>query len=108
MIDAPVTSFAYPFGYHSALARTAIRAAGFEQACAVGDLPACREDDRWALPRLQVFDDTTPEALIALVSERPTPSARAWALGKQRIWSVGRRWIPLGPPESGRVSAVHP
>lgn len=106
MIAAPVTSFAYPFGYHSAQGRRAIRAAGFQQACALGDLPACLEDDRWALPRLQVFDQTTPEALIALVSESPTPTARAVALGKQRIWSLGRRWVPLGPPESGRVSAV--
>jgi len=105
-IGAPVRSFAYPFGYHSAAGRRAVRAAGFEQACAVGDLPARAADDRWALPRLQVWSQTTPESLLALIRWRPLPSTRGAARAKQRVWRMGRRWAGWGPAEAGRVAAV--
>ncbi len=98
-----VSSFAYPFGYHSASSRRAIRAAGYAQACVTGDLPARGGDDRWTLPRLQVQGGMTPEALLALVRWRPAPAARAWAHAKQRVWHAGRRWAGWGPPESGRA-----
>ncbi len=99
-IGQPVTSFAYPFGYHSASGRRAIRAAGYRQACAVGDLAARPGDDRWALPRLQVHGRMTPEALVAMVTRRPPPTARAWARSKQSVWHVGRRYASWGPPEA--------
>ena len=102
-IGHAVRSFAYPFGYHSAFARRAVRAAGYRQACAVGDLPARPGDDRWALPRLQVFNDTTPEAVAAMVTDRPAFTTRAWAHSKQRVWHLGRRCAGWGPPEAGRV-----
>ena len=101
-----VQSFAYPFGYHSAPGRRAVRAAGFAQACGVGDLPACAGDDRWALPRLQVWSGTTPEALVAMVRRRPTAPARAVAHAKQNVWRTGRRWARWGPPESQRVNGA--
>ena len=101
-----VPSFAYPFGYHSAAGRRAVRAAGFAQACVVGDLPACARDDRWALPRLQVWSGTTPEALVAMVRRRPLAPARALAHAKQRVWRTGRRWARWGPPESRRVTGI--
>jgi peptidoglycan/xylan/chitin deacetylase (PgdA/CDA1 family) len=91
-LGCEVPSFAYPFGYHTARARRAVRAAGFAQACAVGDLPARAGDDRWALPRLQVWSGTTPEALLAMVRRRPVGAARAWAHAKQTVWRAGRRW----------------
>ncbi|HTU84417.1 MAG TPA: polysaccharide deacetylase family protein [Solirubrobacteraceae bacterium] len=98
-----VTSFAYPFGYHAGPARAAVRAAGFAQACAVADLPAHARADRWALPRLQVRSDTSPEALLELVGRRATRPARGWAYSKQTIWRAGRRWAGWGPIEAGRV-----
>ncbi len=98
-----VSSFAYPFGYHTAMARVAVRAAGFAQACAVGDLPARAWDNRWALPRLQVRSRTTPEALLELVTRRPARAAREWAHAKQTVWRAGRRWARCGPIEAGRV-----
>lgn len=98
-----VASFAYPFGYHGRPARAAVRAAGFAQACAVGDLPARAGDDRWALPRLQVLNHTTPEALLELVARRPARTARGWAHSKQTVWRAGRRWAGWGPTEAGRV-----
>lgn len=102
-IGRPVNSFAYPFGYHSAAARRAVRAAGYRQACVVGDLPARAGDDRWALPRLQVWDDMTPEALVAMVTWRPPLATRAWARSKQRVWHLGRRCAGWGPAEAARL-----
>lgn len=102
-IGRSVPSFAYPFGYHSPRGRRAVRAAGYRQACAVGDLPARRGDDHWALPRLQVFNNTTPEALAAMVTIRPPRSTRAWAGSKQRVWRLGRRCAGWGPAEAGRL-----
>ncbi len=102
-IGSPVPSFAYPFGFHSASARRAVRAAGYRQACAVGDLPARAGDDRWALPRLHVWNHTTAEELVAMVT-RPTPlAARAWRRFKQRVWCLGRRYAGWGPPEARRL-----
>jgi len=102
-IGRAVSSFAYPFGYHSASSRRAVRAAGYRQACAVGDLPARAGDDRWALPRLQVWDGTTPEALVAMVTWRPPLTRRAWARSKQGVWHLGRRCAGWGPPEARRI-----
>jgi peptidoglycan/xylan/chitin deacetylase (PgdA/CDA1 family) len=101
-----VRSFAYPFGYHAASSRCAVREAGFALACAVGDLAARADDDRWALPRLQVPGGTTPEALLAMVRWRPSTVARGRARAKQSIWRAGRRWGGWGPPEARRLTAV--
>ena len=102
-IGRTVDSFAYPFGYHSPSARRAVRAAGYLQACAVGELPARAGDDRWALPRLQVHNHTTPEELVSMVTTSTPGPARAWARSKQRVWSLGRRYAGWGPPEAGRI-----
>jgi peptidoglycan/xylan/chitin deacetylase (PgdA/CDA1 family) len=105
-IGYAVRSFAYPFGYHSPGGRRAIRAAGYLQACAVGDLPARPGDDRWALPRLQVWNNTTPEALAAMVTWQPPLTARTWARSKQGVWHLGRRWAGWGPIEAGRLQGA--
>lgn len=101
-----VTSFAYPFGYHTAAGRRAIREAGFAQACAVGDLAACAGDDRWALPRLAVTPETTSEALLAMVRRAPSRAARGWVRAKRSAWGAGRRCGACGPPESRRGQGV--
>ena len=105
-LGCAVSSFAYPFGYHTAQARRAVREVGYVQACIVGDLPARTGDDRWGLPRLQVGPGTEPEALLAMVGWQPSAVARHWAHGKQHIWRAGRVWAGLGPPESRRVTEV--
>lgn len=101
-----VLSFAYPFGYHSARARRAVREAGFTQAGVVGDLPARAGDDCWTLPRLQVGPGTEPEALLTMVGWQPSTLARSWAHGKQHIWHAGRVWAGWGPPEARRIPVV--
>jgi len=101
-----VPSFAYPFGYHSARARRAVREVGFAQACIVSDLPARAGDDRWALPRLTVIQGTTPETLLTMIKCRPTGARRNWTRSKQRIWHLGRRWARWGPPEASRMAPI--
>jgi hypothetical protein len=103
-LSASVSSFAYPFGYHSAAAQRAIRRSGFAQACVVGDLPARSDDALWALPRLQVKRNTTPDQLIKLVRWAPSKQARLFAHTKQRLWRAGRRWAGWGPPEAREIS----
>jgi peptidoglycan/xylan/chitin deacetylase (PgdA/CDA1 family) len=105
-LDHEVQSFAYPFGYHAAAARAAVRAAGFAQACAVGDLPAGAHDDRWALPRLQVWGGTSVDALLAMVRRQPSGAARGLAQAKQHVWRAGRRWAGCGPAEAQRVEGA--
>jgi len=105
-IGRPVTSFAYPFGYHSHAGRWAVHAAGYRQACAVGELPARARDDRWALPRMQVLSHTTPEEVAQMVAWKPSPSSRIWASSKQRVWQLGRRFAEWGPAEAGRLEGA--
>jgi peptidoglycan/xylan/chitin deacetylase (PgdA/CDA1 family) len=101
-----VPSFAYPFGYHAARARRAVREIGFAQACIVSELPVQEGDDRWALPRLTVAQGTSPEALLAMIRSRPTRANRHWTHSKQRVWHLGRRWAGWGPPESSRITST--
>lgn len=98
-----VNSYAYPFGFWTPAARRAVRAAGFSQACAIMDLPAVTGDDPFALPRLFVGEETTPELLVQLVNSRPIGLARRRAELGQRIWRTGRRWARWGPPEASVV-----
>ncbi len=110
-LERAVASYAYPFGCWTPAARRAVRAAGFAQACAIMDLPAIASDDRFALPRLYVGPETTPEELLKLVNSRPIGLARRRAELGQRIWRSGRRWAGWGPPETsvrGRRSDVEP
>jgi peptidoglycan/xylan/chitin deacetylase (PgdA/CDA1 family) len=103
-LGRPALSFAYPFGYHSRRARRVVRDVGFAQACAVNDLPARAGDDRWALPRLQVDNGTSPESLIAMINWQPATMARRWAHLKQSAWRAGRRWgAGWGPAEANRI-----
>ena len=105
-VGQPVTSFAYPFGYHSHDGRWAVHAAGYLQACAVGELPARAHDDRWALPRMQVLNRTTPAEVAQMVTWKPSPSSRIWASSKQHVWRLGRRIAEWGPAEAGRLEGA--
>lgn len=100
-----VPSFAYPFGYCTAAAATAVREAGFAQACTVAQLPAVASDDRFALPRIHVGPHTNPQTLARLVRHRPSDVARRWAFAKQALWRGGRRRLGWGPLEARDLRA---
>ena len=73
-VIGPVTSFAYPHGYHSRRVRAEVRRAGFEQACAVS---SGSPGDRYAITRAVIRGGTTAESLLdVLEGRRPAPAQR--------------------------------
>lgn len=76
-VIGPVTSFAYPHGYHSRRVRREVRRAGFTSACAVGDGLAAASDDPFAITRAVVRRGTSVETLLSLVGgAQPTRRSR--------------------------------
>ncbi|MFC9244823.1 polysaccharide deacetylase family protein [Streptomyces sp. NPDC057136] len=59
-LSHPVSSFAYPHGYHSATVRRLVREAGWSSAAAAGDAFSSTADDPWRISRLMVRSDTGP------------------------------------------------
>jgi peptidoglycan/xylan/chitin deacetylase (PgdA/CDA1 family) len=57
LVQAPVTSFAYPFGRHDAAAREMVREAGYDRAVTTGDAVVPASPDPYSLPRLSVGRD---------------------------------------------------
>ena len=86
-----VVTLAYPFGFHSARVRRAARAAGYEFACAVGNITARSESSRWAIPRQTVRDTADVETLRRLVSHESSPVERAISDAKRVVWRARRR-----------------
>jgi peptidoglycan/xylan/chitin deacetylase (PgdA/CDA1 family) len=59
ILNQPITSFAYPFGSHSAvgdLAPRLTRESGCALACSTAEGPVLRGSDKYRLPRLNVRD----------------------------------------------------
>ena len=72
-----VSVFAYPYGEHDARVRAAVRAAGYAAAFALeGRRPSKSARGRFALPRIEVRRDTTPDALVRTVLNPPRAPAR--------------------------------
>jgi peptidoglycan/xylan/chitin deacetylase (PgdA/CDA1 family) len=101
-----VTSYAYPYGCWTPDARRAVRAAGFSQACAIMELPALASDDEFALPRIHVTPETTPELLLERVTSRPLGLTRRRAEVSQRVWRTGRRLGLWRSHDSGVVAGA--
>lgn len=62
-LDHPIPSFAYPHGHHDRHVRQIVVDAGFDSACAVKDALSHPGDDLYALARITVFGDVTPDRL---------------------------------------------
>jgi peptidoglycan/xylan/chitin deacetylase (PgdA/CDA1 family) len=96
-LGVAVMSFAYPHGYHSRSVVEAVRAAGFESACAVNDRWCLDTDDRFALSRQFVWNTTTADELRSMLLGPPTPNGairacRSIARGTARVgWRAARR-----------------
>ncbi len=92
-LGAPVSSLAYPFGYNDRAVREATREAGYLVACEVGYGLQPPGRDPLRVRRLLVGPDTTPEELLALVSEgRTTLAERARRAGGP-AWRTYRRLL---------------
>lgn len=93
-----VTSFAYPFGYHSGRVRDAVARTGFRCACAVGDAPATHADDRFAIPRLVVRNHTDVESLRLMLDRAATVATPRSRAVRRGVWRAVRR-ARAGPSE---------
>lgn len=101
-----VGSYAYPFGFQNRAGRRAIAAAGLSVACAIVHLRAGPKDDRFALPRLHVGPGVGGERLVAMVTARRPRAVELGLRGKDRLFHLGRRMRPLGPPTSQPIAPL--
>lgn len=102
-LGMPVPGFAYPFGYWTKDVRSAVSAAGYSYACAVGELPASTASDPLTLPRLTVAAGCGVDGLARLLARRSTPAGRWSSERKRRAWAAMRRHLRSvgGDPEAG-------
>jgi peptidoglycan/xylan/chitin deacetylase (PgdA/CDA1 family) len=85
-----VSSFAYPFGYHTAALRRQVQKAGYTSACAVKFAMCSESTDRFALTRLMVRPDTTIDTFAALLSGRSASTATTMYI-RTPLWQLVRR-----------------
>lgn len=71
----PVTSFAYPYGYHSRRVRAMVRTAGFKSACTVANCISGSGDDPFGLPRIWVRHETDVSRLAAILAGEGSSAA---------------------------------
>lgn len=90
-----VVSFAYPFGYQTALLRQLVREVGYTSACAVKHAISSERDDPFALARLMVGADTQVPTFATLLTGRcSSPAAmvyKMYARTRTPIWQLVRR-----------------
>jgi peptidoglycan/xylan/chitin deacetylase (PgdA/CDA1 family) len=93
--NQPVSSFAYPYGYHDLTVRRAVAAAGHTNACECGDRRYAGGGRRFAVPRLRVGSDHSPSAVVDLVSGGgPRLMPAVWQVS-QPAWRMVRRAADL-------------
>ena len=90
-LQCEVSTFAYPYGYHTAGVRRALAAVGYTAGCGVADLPARASDDRYAIPRLTVPGGTDAAGLARLLAAPRTAAAVLHRRSKAVLWRSARR-----------------
>jgi len=95
-----VPGMAYPFGYSNARVRRAVREAGHEYACVVGNAIAGPAGDPFALPRLTMTRSTSLTTFSEIVRGRRLPVIFMKDRSLTRGWAMVRRTRAL----LGRVS----
>lgn len=105
-----VTSFAYPYGYHTAGIKAAVREAGYTNACGVKQAISHLDDDPLGLARIIVYSDTRPETLrdwlagdgLPLGWRKERLATRAWRAVRKARARLGRdQPSPPSPEDSG-------
>src|SRR6266567_1417537 len=87
-----VSTYAYPYGYHSAAIKCLVLQAGYTSACTVKNEMSSEVTDPFALVRLTVSPDTNLDALAALLIRRsPTAVTRMYASVMTWAWQLARR-----------------
>ena len=104
-----VSSFAYPYGYHSVALQRIVKEAGYTSACGVKYEMSVETTNPFSLARLLVSEDTSIDALAALLTSSP-PSLATTLYKRARIpvWRLVRRYSNsmTRHPVLGNPSAV--
>jgi len=90
-LGEPVSSFAYPYGYHSAAVRREVRSAGYTSACAVKNALSHDSDDVFAIARILIEREMTTATLDALFDGRGWPLTWHGERLRTRCWRAYRR-----------------
>lgn len=88
-LGKPVTSFAYPHGYHSPAIKRLVRQSGLASACAVKHAMSSPSDDVTALARIIVSGDTDLDAFKKLLRGEGLPVAP----GREKLETTGWRYV---------------
>jgi peptidoglycan/xylan/chitin deacetylase (PgdA/CDA1 family) len=87
-----ITSFAYPFGYHTANIRKQVQEAGYTTACAVKHAMSTDATDPFALARWTVYPDTSLSDLDALlVGKHAMTFSTLYKRARTPVWQLARR-----------------
>ena len=86
-----IPSFAYPYGYHSRDVVRAVQDAGYDSACAVMNALSSDQDRLFALARLTVCSDTTPEQVASWLAGLDAPVAPYRERLRTKGWRAWRR-----------------
>lgn len=90
-LDVHVTSFAYPFGYHTRALEQLLPAVGYTSACAVKNSLSHAGDDCYALARLTLNANTTTTRFEQLLDGRGAPASWHGEHLRTRAWRAYRR-----------------
>jgi peptidoglycan/xylan/chitin deacetylase (PgdA/CDA1 family) len=90
----PVTSFAYPHGYHSGRVRALVAYHGHRTACEVGHRLHRLDRDPFAISRLLVGPDHAAAELVRLVQRGAPGPVPALKRAAQPAWRA-TRWVAL-------------
>jgi peptidoglycan/xylan/chitin deacetylase (PgdA/CDA1 family) len=86
-----ISSFAYPFGYHSRRILREVQAVGYESACAVKNALSSESDQVFALSRLLIRADTTSMQMAAWLAGHGAPIAPQRERLRTKAWRTYRR-----------------
>jgi peptidoglycan/xylan/chitin deacetylase (PgdA/CDA1 family) len=86
-----IPSFAYPHGYYSRGVVRAVRDAEYNSACGVMNALSSDKDRLFALARLTICADTTPELLSAWLAGAEAPVAPYPERLRTKAWRAWRR-----------------
>ncbi len=95
-LGVAVSSFAYPFGYHTASVRDLVRTAGFTSACAVKHAMSAVTTDPFSLARLMVKANCGVEAFATLLEGRlPSLAEALYVRTRTPFFQLARRGAAL-------------
>ena len=102
-LGRPVSSFAYPHGYHTRTLQAVLRGAGFTSACGVKHAMSSPTDDVFGLARIIVPPESTGTELLALMTGlEPAPTREQL---RTKAWRAVRRARAQRAPAVGTSTA---